>query len=844
MRSSAELTGVSSVDEQCATLAHTTGVGVDHQAPPVVPAQEPKGLIPGIGQEPQLSPAESRFEALWRGLELILNHHRVPPDVLMDAKCQIRKYLMSADDEATFVGRAKYLLAAPMAVYTRNELPPKPDVAFDATGVWKAWSRTRMVVCTNNTHLWYSWFQCKRCAETLTDDMILRTYQKHRVAMGKPDPITAKVRDRVMAELKSLLRELNRKLLKVYRSMNWNDWDEALDCEEAEHVASLRACYEASRAKGGQMGAIKDLLWSDRLNGKDVSQREEFSTAIPDRTEVLPVCADKVVRPFAFATVSRFPAGEAEWADAVVAQADADLSQGALKATIQAVLEPLKVRVISKGNAAPYYLAKLFQKKLHGIMREYPFFRLIGRKLCPTDLLDLKKHSVLGGAGPLGWASIDFAAATDNLSASLSKEIMDVLTEGFPKWWKDLLMQCLAPHFCEYPKVDGVELDPIQQENGQLMGSIVSFLVLCLANAGVTLAATAEEDPRDWYSRLQGVLINGDDNGFACRRSVYDTFAWYAGACGLEMSVGKAYWHPTIFNINSTCFHYNLVDPTATPKCVPYLNTGLFFGKGKVMGKTDETTDPRMMTAVINEVVGGARAGRQSDLLKQYLALHRDQIADECRGRNLFIPIELGGMGIDMPPGWKTEVTIAQQTLAGKIMAANPNMWQTGLGPAPSGPVDERPPPEEAPWLAPTQEKIPYRGVGAGIRRSRKRKGFFESSGLVFRPLGKRKCFIRAVTCDRRRPCADFVPYEISQVEEDFAITLINMTAGSVYTLDELAATARAHLPRLVVHHRDRDCSIDASLGVWERMGASLRLDIEMDHEFDTLLTAIAWIAQ
>jgi len=49
----------------------------------------------------------------------------------------------------------------------------------------------------------------------------------------------------------------------------------------------------------------------------------------------------------------------------------------------------MKVRVISKGPAIPYYRAKELQKALHSALRGMPQFRLIGRWLCPTDLMDL-----------------------------------------------------------------------------------------------------------------------------------------------------------------------------------------------------------------------------------------------------------------------------------------------------------------------------------------------------------------------------------------------------------------------------------------------------------------------
>jgi hypothetical protein len=554
------------------------------------------------------------------------------------------------------------------------------------------------------------------------------------------------------------------------------------------------------------------------------------------------VCHDGVVKPFKFVSTVVYPSAETTWADAVLRQADEDINRPSLNATIQAVLEPLKVRVISKGNAAPYFLAKRFQVELHSLMRKYPFFRLIGRRLCPTDLFDLRSNKIMGGEGPYGFASIDFSAATDNLSAGLSEDILDELTLDFPPWWRHLLKQCLAPHYCEYPKTDGVTLEGVQQMNGQLMGSIVSFLVLCLANAGVTLAATAVADPADWYSRLKGVLINGDDNGFVCRKSVYETFSRWATLCGLEMSVGKAYWHPKIFNINSECFHFDLVDPRSTPKVIPYLNTGLFFGQGKVLAKTDEDSSERRMVDVIDQVVNGALPGRGGDLLSEYIRLHRDEIRDECAGRNLFIPIGLGGIGCQRPYGWHSEVTFEQQALAGKILSDDPFI-HLGFGPQIAETAREVPVGSLPPWQVKTRERRHLDDIRSQLSphrcESRGNHWFTNSHGKAYRPLRKTYCLQAPTVLVVRRQDGARYPYRMDSRESDFLTTLVQGTAGTVYSLDELALCARRDFTPCVVQHRNRDHSIQEDASPWATLGRSLELDIEMDYDLDSCLGAI-----
>jgi hypothetical protein len=434
--------------------------------------------------------------------------------------------------------------------------------------------------------------------------------------------------------------------------------------------------------------------------------------------------------------VYAYPDGEREWYDhlrrtnVMYAQ-----EQRVLKATIQAVLEPLKVRVISKGNAAPYYASKRLQKALHGVLREMDCFRLIGAPLQTTDLYDLAVNPVLTGDGPLEWFSIDYSAATDKLSARLSASILNYLIEGQDPAMCNMWRSVLAPHMCEYPFPFSDDVQPVQQRNGQLMGSILSFPILCLANLGLYLSVI-REDPRSLADKLKGVLVNGDDMLYVAPKSLWNDHVQLGAAVGLSMSPGKAYHHPVYANANSACYHFDLrrfhyaerfedtdlrkgrsrpagtswwtvSRHSSTPRYIPFLNVGLFFGQNKVMGGHGDDVigldeDEKSYVTVINRLLEGALPGKGKDIMAQYLTRFSTEIKAECQGRNLFLPISLGGMGVTQPEGFKSKVTPAQRMVARAIFDASP------FGVISALPVErqhlaslkEAPQPVSAPWLA------------------------------------------------------------------------------------------------------------------------------------------------
>jgi hypothetical protein len=699
-------------------------------------ARKEPSVDPGVTEPPVViateMTSEQRAQGILRGFLLVIKHHNAPQAVRDSLGNQMLRYLSRDPQgghltEAAFVKRAKFVTCAPMSWYLKNGCEPlkEPPVVWKPTGQFWKWARRRLWDrSVKNTHLWYSWLQGKRAAHPLTDEMVLGAYEDHRVAMEQPDPINTDTLDGVMLALEPRIKVIAEMLTKAYMPATLEEHLEYYgDLDgDTRHVASTRACFEKSRAKGGQLGHLHD-----RYFGKTGGAPTELSDPRLDlkrmswRPQCLvgnDVCNNVVIEHYAASGEERV------WSDGL--HQDALFYRGeVLKATIQVVLEPLKTRVISKGQAVPYYLSKPLQHRLHTVLRELPEFRLIGSPLQATDLMDLEDNRVVGGTGRYEWFSIDYSAATDGLSARLSAAIMERLLRSQRSDLREIWMPVLAPHFCKYPP--GFDVPPVQQRNGQLMGSILSFPILCLANLGLYLYSI-RDDPRPIGAKCRGVLVNGDDMLYVARRSRWATHVRNGEAVGLRMSPGKAYHDPVYANANSACYHFRLRTPveewadgtqvyeldlhSRTPKAIPFLNSGLYFGQNKVMEKVsdgttiyDEQEDPHKQSkvSVIPELLRGVRPGvpaRKREIYAGYLKRHKDDLAKECGDRNFFISRGLGGMGLTSDPDLRTHVTMAQRQQAFRMYKAQPN-GHIGFGPLLGREVDEPPVPFTAPWLVP-----------------------------------------------------------------------------------------------------------------------------------------------
>lgn len=718
-----------------------------YQAPPGPSFKAPIRKTP-CSASPEVTIVQ-RTTALLRGIDLILELHNAPLNIRRNLDQQIHSYLDTSDDELVWLQRCKYLLAYPLAKYLKNEPPPSPDMSFKPSGrELRNWMKTRLNAFNrSNTHLWYSWFQAKRCTLPLSENVILKNYEKHSKTLSSEDPCPRTGTSDDIFNDKTflyLLGEVRQDFVRLFRS-----------CDGfVEYQAKTNACYENTRSQGGQQGYLRYLsglpdcnpvrplndnlrkkyLSDDEIREKNNSVPPKFFHALnaiglmplyiegvgyqsdPDGVILNDVMTDMTYRCVVYTKfgvrsnycVTNYCSdGHEEWSTLMDHGRRMDISKP-LNCTIQAVLEPNKVRIISKGEALPYYMCRPFQKSLLAAIQKFPCFKLTGGPMNPEDLRPLTRNAIPTDH----WFSVDYSAATDGLSWNYSGRILRFLLEPFEIREQELMLAVLGPHFLHYPDLNKQDISYLNtmMENGQLMGSILSFPILCLANLGVYLLAT-QENQKYWSheERLDHVLINGDDMVYASDKSVWEKHVKIGREVGLEMSIGKAYVHREYLNINSTSFHcplHSAKDSSHIEICeIPYLNAGLFFGLHKVQGghniETAQNHDGLKdgIVANIQCLLQGSRPGKQSELLKKLLVTQKETIGKECRTktrqgktfcRNLFIPQQLGGMGVCAPDGFNFRITKEEVYVASGFIKELPDCECTSQRPLPGYPLNSK----------------------------------------------------------------------------------------------------------------------------------------------------------
>jgi len=686
------------------------------------------------------------------GLSTLLQMHGAGSQVVNDMALTITEYLEGDHpDEALWFKRAKYALVLPMSVYLKNTPPPQPDQkALIWSGSFREWFRNRTrLFRPKNTHLWYSWLQGKRCSLKLTPALVEQAYEKHFKTLTKADPMTSAEAavliqsTPVFVELLNFVKdEVKKHLIKDAKESGYSFGSEGLmRAASTIYSHSTSASFEVTRTKGGASAHMYKTVFAatqgqdmSELNRMDyrydlghaawhvVQQRttqaiyecnkyrssphpfefiEESAILreiglIPPRDNVVLYC------PLTFELVpyhrytDRYYAnlGQQMWEHVALWRVSDFVKP--LDATIQAVLEPLKIRIISKGPAWDYYSVKSLQKALHHTLRSLPAFELIGRVLKSSDLDRLRSYALPQHK----WASVDYSAATDGSSSSLGLAILEYLCGDLPNADRLSALQVMGHHNLYYPKnKDAAAEDRAwrhagqprdkeskkgrndgsvaigKQTNGQLMGCPLSFPILCLMNFLVYLRGHMSQSLDE---SLQRVLVNGDDMLFTGTDQDWQDHIANAKAVGLEMSPGKAYLHHTYANANSTSFHCPLGSAKAARQ-IGYLNTGLMYGKHKVM-QDDREKDSEPIESVLNTILDGCfNDNMRSRVFDKITARYKTDLEERLKfrivekfgrrfrtrqaHRNLFLAKSAGGLGI-RTFGRKFYVTPDQRLLA------------------------------------------------------------------------------------------------------------------------------------------------------------------------------------
>jgi hypothetical protein len=149
----------------------------------------------------------------------------------------------------------------------------------------------------------------------------------------------------------------------------------------------------------------------------------------------------------------------------------------------------------------------------------------------------------------------DYESATDNLHMDFSNAILEgILSQISHEPTKAWARYENGKHILNYPA--WTQIQPLEQSNGQLMGSLLSFPLLCIANDVLTSLAG-----------IKRKIINGDDLLCFATEGQYRNWTTFGKLCGLEPSIGKNFRSKVFGTFNSQLF--------VNGKFIPYTNSKL-----------------------------------------------------------------------------------------------------------------------------------------------------------------------------------------------------------------------------------------------------------------------------
>jgi hypothetical protein len=569
-----------------------------------------------------------------------------------------------------FIKFAKYVTAWPMARHMHQILPVRPEGFSGSplvfTGKVKRLLKGRLISHDRkSTALWLTYLQgVKRGAASVTDRFIYDSMRGHAKAMSTPPDsnVDLSIYDDYVA------RTLGK----------WRPDYKTLKMREA----STSASFERKKSEGGARSFLMDSYCDGIYDYHEsfckglCSCFNYFEKSNPNELlGMMEVGPGKVVEMRGFPTPC--------FGDLVQ---DRTPDEGHV--WVSGVKEPLKVRLISKGNSRPYYIARSVQKDMWNYLQQFPQFVLTGRPMDISDIVGLRlREQKLGFSFPK-WVSGDYSAATDGLDFRMTEKFFKgiLLRYDFDRkieedLWNVIGLQTL--HYPRAPKDGGPDIGTVKQMNGQLMGSPLSFPILCMINLVAYWAALQEYSGR--LIRLEDlpVLINGDDILFRADQSLYDIWKLHIKNVGFSLSIGKNYFHETLLMINSQMFAHIGGPSSLDFREIHYLNCGLLTGQSKLSGRIEDRCLP--VWDLYNRVIPGARNAFRAH---QRFLHYNKELIKEATGTgpngssgnfNLFLPRERGGLGFIRPRTVSNKITNFQQKFASYLEGTLKNMMRTDM---------------------------------------------------------------------------------------------------------------------------------------------------------------------
>jgi len=436
-----------------------------------------------------------------------------------------------------------------------------------------------------------------------------------------------------LAEIEDLEGEVIRTVQEIFRNKKFTDED-----LYKPYVPSIRANYTSSRSKLGTLGDLIKMGVIYDTHHYETQKIEKSADFYGGVLEYVTGSGDDDW--IEDETMPHYRVKETFVADLkekyktlyeiVRHHAVDELSE----TTLVALAEALKVRVISKGPPLKYFCLKPIQKFMHSHMRKQRVFRLIGEPATAEFI-----QSVFTGVSGK-FLSVDYASATDLLNPRLSLAAVNEIVRicGIPSDLAQMFRDALCGHT--------VEGSP--QLWGQLMGSIVSFPILCIVNAAICRRSYEIGEGLPWGISLAEcpLLVNGDDGLLRCNAKTKETWSDLSALGGLTPSVGKVYYHDSYLNINSTS--YSMIESKCTHH--PYVNMGLVKGMTRSEGKMDSTlvTESDSAFGTIgsrhHELMNGCPDSIRLTVHKMFIRENYDML--KSVKVPWFVPESMGGVGL------------------------------------------------------------------------------------------------------------------------------------------------------------------------------------------------------
>lgn len=587
--------------------------------------------------------------------------------------------------EDGFIKTAKFVTAYPLAKFLKNELPPQPKsfvgnpLVF--TGKIYQYLRARLVggisivdnktkpINKKNLSLWWSYLQgIKRGCNSVDRDFLKSAYEKHGQIIGE-EPVnqfdsdslrettfksefckyanrfTSKFQEPVPRLFEATAsaalgttrntggaRELIRDVLQERVSVKYNDQGEIVRPDLIKYDRSNLFSIE----ENGVYNMYKNLdsddeIWQHSKVFLPVNEIDCQVVITQELLDFIPVSSTEFTQIYGLPCPRLSHVIQLAKDEPVVVR-------------VHAISEPLKARLITKGPSMRYWISRFFQKAMWQYLQGYVAFTLTGRPLQVSDLDAMVSRSKKIGFKFNSFVSGDYSAATDGLDINFTKICFESFLShcNYSTELSDILRSVIYEHFITYP--EWTEIKSFMQKNGQLMGSTLSFPILCMVNLLCYWMSLEQYLKVKVNIHDLPVLVNGDDILFPSNEELYKIWLQNIKKVGFKLSIGKNYVHHSVLTVNSQCFKFSY--GTESFQQIKFVNCGLLTGQSKSGGSVSDRSE-QSLTSIYNELIEASPNPVRTH--KRFLFYYREVVNSHTKfggmTMNLFADINYGGLG-------------------------------------------------------------------------------------------------------------------------------------------------------------------------------------------------------